>query len=163
MSQNSSLEKIWLDRHDDKQSHDASRKAFGSAIKNTAAGLDAIDSGSGDFIKRVYDEAIDFGGHPNVRSILPNISAEERDDAYHVQLGGLYGPEAVQVAQALVACLDFGQAIGLTLLRSLKHPSEEMAQVFNDLDFAKQCALVEIFNSQNGEPAATGATSSPAR
>jgi len=145
MNSDPELEQIWLDRHRDVEGLAKCRKAFTPAVKNTSAAINQIQDGSGDFIRQMYEAAIDFGGHPNVSSVMRHLSLRETEEQNHVNLAGLYGAAAPATAQALVACLEFGQAIALVLLRSLKDPTEEMAEALAELDATKTRTVETIF------------------
>lgn len=145
MSRNPDLERVWLDRHRDKAGLAACRKSFTSAVKDTAKGINAIQADSGDIVLQAYEAAIDFGGHPNVRSVFGHVSVNDPGgDEYHVNLAGLYGPEAREISQALVACLDFGQAIAIVLLRSLKDPTEDQGRALDALNDGKEAAVASL-------------------
>jgi len=60
--------KVWLDRHVDKASRDASKRKF--ALAELLNFLEGIDRSVGERLRALYEDAIDRGGHPNERAIL---------------------------------------------------------------------------------------------
>lgn len=142
MSEDENLERVWLNRHDSPEALRACRRTFGKAVSHTAKALNEIQTGSGEIVTEAYDAAIDFGGHPNVRSVFGHVSlTEPNEDEVMVTLAGLYSADNIEVSRSLLACLDFGQAIGSVLFRGLEHQTQEVADAFDALQDAKERAL----------------------
>jgi hypothetical protein len=60
------------------------RKHLSSAVNDAARSINAQQAGSGDWIYDIYQSAIDFGAHPNPRSILLHLNfSPDEGDAYH--------------------------------------------------------------------------------
>jgi hypothetical protein len=140
MSKDKSLETVWLSRHDSPDAFKASRRAFQSAVADTAAAMKAIEPSYGALIKDAYDAAIDFGGHPNPFGLLQHLSfGDATEGGYQpVQIGALYGPESHYVKRALVACLDYAMALGIVLIHCLEKPSPEAVAALNGLNETKE-------------------------
>ncbi|MBK8158653.1 MAG: hypothetical protein IPK59_07750 [Rhodospirillaceae bacterium] len=69
------LAEIWLKRHDDDAAMKASKNRFKQA--DIVASIHAKDSKAADLYERFYQECIDFGAHPNERSVTGALTMEE--------------------------------------------------------------------------------------
>jgi hypothetical protein len=70
------LGEVWLRRHDGPMEKKAVRKAFTPA--EIKAALGKTDMGLQKVFDSLYEHSIDFGGHPNERSLTSNLSLTER-------------------------------------------------------------------------------------
>jgi hypothetical protein len=77
------LEMVWLHRHDGGDAHGKMLNAF-KATKAKKA-VQSIDPGLGDWYSDLYENAIDFGGHPNPKGVTPIIRCDE-DSFSHIDL-----------------------------------------------------------------------------
>jgi putative transcriptional regulator len=79
------LGEVWLRRHDGPTEKKAVRKAFTPTEIRELLGK--IDQGLQKVFDSLYEYSIDFGGHPNQRSLTSNLSLTEkgRTKAYKVQ------------------------------------------------------------------------------
>src|SRR5262249_39606420 len=78
MHRNPGHDLVWLGRHDqDPAKAKAAREEFtiGRVRKSIAAGDRAAEVR----FKRLYDDAIDFGAHPNERALSSNLKRTETD------------------------------------------------------------------------------------
>jgi hypothetical protein len=85
MHQNTGHGETWLRRHDGLDEKKAVRKAFTpTEIKEL---LGNLDKGLQKVFDELYEYSIDFGGHPNERSLTSNLSLKEseRTKEYRVQ------------------------------------------------------------------------------
>ncbi len=139
MVQEPDLQDVWLNRHSSEQAYKLCRRRFSSAVADTAKSIGRREASYGQMIMDAYDAAIDFGGHPNLRSVLlhTSFSVDERAAFQGVQLVSLYGADSAQVKRALVACLDYALAIGLVLIHSLPAASSKGVAALDDLNSAK--------------------------
>lgn len=102
------LETIWLSRDRDAGARSKCRKAFTieNIIKHLATAQDAA------FAERVmdaYQSTIDFGAHPNSRSVLRSLSVKDLPSGHRsVSFTYMYSSDSGQVGQALVACAEIG-------------------------------------------------------
>jgi hypothetical protein len=144
------LEEIWSSRHKDATSRMRCRRKFQSAVRETSVKLNALQAGSGDWIFEAYESAIDFGAHPNARSVLTHVSLEpHEDDAFHrLSLVGLYGSESWETSRSLVACMDYGMAIAVVLVRCLEHPSQEIQSRLFELNTLKERVVANLMQSE---------------
>jgi hypothetical protein len=134
------LAQLWLNRHDSPDARKASRRAFSSAVVDTAEALRQINPGIGDLVQDAYDAAIDFGAHPNPMGVLQYLTFKSVDDSEfeHVNVGVLYGATSWRTKQAVVACLDFAMVIGIVLLHAQPRIDEDAARALNDLVATKE-------------------------
>jgi hypothetical protein len=78
INRNPSLEKVWLDRHQGDADMKASKKAFqhvGVSESVTGANRDAAER-----FEKMYQWAIDVGGHPNERAVTANMKMTKEPD-----------------------------------------------------------------------------------
>jgi hypothetical protein len=69
---NPSLGMVWLNRHQDDASRKAAKRAFlHSAVKATVA---TVNQHAAKRFEELYQRTIDFGGHPNERSVTGSMS-----------------------------------------------------------------------------------------
>jgi hypothetical protein len=72
ISRNPALGAVWLNRHDDPKSLEAAKNAF--SHRKVAATVVAVNRHAGERFDELYQRTIDFGGHPNERSVTSNMS-----------------------------------------------------------------------------------------
>src|SRR6266851_1733208 len=102
--------KIWWNRDDSAETTKACQNEFKvGTVRKTHEGL---DPGSAASMKRLYDDAITMGAHPNPGGVMSTLFIEEAD-AETVTLGvGILHPEPVLVLSTIKAAVDV--AMGLT-------------------------------------------------
>lgn len=107
----------------------------------------------------MLDAAIDFGAHPNIKSVFGHVRILEdvpEDPYFRVNLAGLYGADHWETYRTLIGCLDFALAIAVVLTRALENPDQEhqeQLQVFND----EKNRVSEAFTSGGNEADDEGA------
>lgn len=127
INKNRKLESVWTDRHKGDAERKACRVAFTGAVAEVAKSVERAQPGGGYWLREAYDTAIDFGGHPNFKSVFGHISVEEdrvEDPFYRVNLAGLYGADHWETRRILIACADFALAIAVVLTRALDKPDQ---------------------------------------
>lgn len=72
---NPDLGELWLNRHRDTKALQAQRGAF--SHKKVAACVKAANRHAGQRFEDLYQRTIDFGGHPNERSVTGNLKMSE--------------------------------------------------------------------------------------
>ena len=100
---------VWL-RRNEEGGKQKSRNLFtyGKVIKN----LKKQDSGTASIIDKLYSETIDFGAHPNMASIMSNVSIveEEHESSFklnYFNVGNIQHQFCMKrVSQVGLACLD---------------------------------------------------------
>lgn len=117
------LQKIWLERNNDKESKNACRNAF--TISQMFRYLEqAHDKEFTDGLRDVYGATIDFGAHPNSHSVIRSTLIEELESGNHaVNFAYIHGSGSFELRQSLVACAEVGVAVFFILLICHeKHP-----------------------------------------
>jgi hypothetical protein len=105
----------WLRRHDSPATKRAAKAAF-QHIK-VAATVAAADTRLGRVFETLYDHCIDYGGHPNERSVTTNTIARRTDTHHERRQVYLHGDDT---AQALA--LKTTARVGLCALEILEVP-----------------------------------------
>jgi hypothetical protein len=75
---NPALGKVWLDRHQNQAALKASRKAF--THEAVSASVTAANMHAGKRFNEMYQKTIDWGGHPNERSVTGNMTMVKEAD-----------------------------------------------------------------------------------
>ncbi|MGH7091007.1 MAG: hypothetical protein ACREE4_13395 [Stellaceae bacterium] len=73
--------------------------------------LEKSDLHLSNFVTQLYDSLIDFGAHPNSRSILNHLSFETRYERQAVTLAILHNPDSRSVLGTLAACFETGVCV----------------------------------------------------
>lgn len=112
---------IWVNRHRDKGSLKCCRQVF--TVSNAVTALMLVNTEMAEYVQGLYDASIDFGAHPNQRSILAHVSAmaARTDSAGGLGLTVLYGVNSWHVNSALLVCVEVGQAIAFLIAASADH------------------------------------------
>jgi len=84
VARNPKLAEIWMNRHDNETSKDACKRQFmiGNMWKDLAKESRRIAKEA----KALYETSIDCGGHPNERSVTPNVVQKKDRSGYHVKI-----------------------------------------------------------------------------
>lgn len=145
-SSDKKMSEIWFNRGKSKTATDNCRKAF--TIGAVVAKLSYISPDMSDYLKKLYDWSIEYGAHPNIKSISHHLhDSGEVDDKFrafsHI---GVYGENSHQVNSALLICVNVGQAIAFLLSASAKdHPFiNERKDVFQNWMDEKNQIMDEI-------------------
>jgi hypothetical protein len=147
MGEDESLQRIWADRHRSAKAMKLCRRKFSSAVAETARAIEAVEQqeGPAKWINDCYQGAIDFGAHPNPRSIYPHVGVAEEEDAYLVSLAALYSSDSMEVSRSLMACLDYGVVIAVVLAHGLKSPTHDLSEKLSRLNDTKERLTQELF------------------
>lgn len=143
---------IWLKRDSTPEARKRCKRKFGSAVPDAAKCIQAKDWAAPNteaWIRQAYDEAIDFGGHPNPKSVIPyaRVNEDHPDGHCHITLAAVYGADSFEVARCLMACLDVGLLIALILSNCRDEPSEDAVIALNRLNELKEELTGECFPS----------------
>ncbi|OYX56921.1 MAG: hypothetical protein B7Y86_09245 [Brevundimonas subvibrioides] len=106
--------------------------------------LNDLQPDSGDLINDAYEAAIDFGAHPNPRSIFPHVRAGDKDDYYVVRLITLYSTDQFEAKRALLAAVEYGIAIAIVGIRAKATASQELADKLNGVIDLRDSLEAEI-------------------
>jgi hypothetical protein len=112
---NPQLAKVWLDRHIDEAGMKASKSAFQHVQVLQSA--KAANSHAGARFEQLYQRTIDFGGHPNERSVTGSMKMTKQDDRRQMLAVMIHGDDAAfnsglkSVAQCAMVSLEMLQVI----------------------------------------------------
>ena len=143
---------IWLKRDSTPEARKLCRRKFGSAVPDAAKRIQAKSWAAPNteaWIRQAYDEAIDFGGHPNPKGVMPyvRVNKDHPDGHRHISLAGVYGADSFETARCLMACLDVGLLIALILSNCREEPSKDAVITLNRLNELKEELTIECFPS----------------
>ncbi len=100
-------EKAYLARDRNKRT---CRESF--TMAKAVSKLRRIDPNLGTFFKEHYEAQIDFGAHPNAKSVVNHLSLSKRNDGMTgMTLTILHDPGSGSITQTLMACLETGIAL----------------------------------------------------
>ena len=120
-----SLAMLWLNRHRDEAGMKASKKAFHHIP--VAAAVAAANQHAGKRYEDLYQQTIDWGGHPNERSVTGNLKMiEERDR--RIMLAIMLHGDGVELDLALKTAARCG-TVSLELLQVLYNARFELLGV----------------------------------
>lgn len=144
------IEKVWLQRHVSRRALERCRREL--TVKKAVDKLKSLSPEMAEFVISNYDASIDFGAHPNRRSVFNHlVNVGQIDDKYHgFELVGVYGRNSREVNNSLLVCIDVGQAIAFLIVASAKkHPLiYDRLDVFQNWMDEKNKVIEEI----TGEP-----------
>jgi hypothetical protein len=112
---NPELEEVWLNRHDDDASFKKQKKAFQQV--NVLASVKAANRHAGGRFEDLYQRTIDFGGHPNERSVTGNLRMVKEPGKRNMMAILLHGD-----GPALDHALKTVAQCGMTSLEMLQIP-----------------------------------------
>lgn len=115
INRNPSLGDVWLDRHVDEPGLKASKRAFQHVA--VVDSVKAANRHAAERFETIYQRTIDFGGHPNERSVTANIKVTEELDRRQMLAILLHG-DGVQLDMALKTVAQCGM-IALELLETI--------------------------------------------
>ena len=107
------LSEVWLRRHDNSAAKRAAKAEF--TITKIRQSISTRDRHAAERFQRLYDDSIDFGGHPNERAITSNLVKNERNGAEQLEQVLLHGDGPaldhafISVARAGLLALDILQ------------------------------------------------------
>ncbi len=117
VARNEARQEIWLRRHDD----DLSRRRVASdfTIRNVLENLQSADAKTHTVAKRLYEQTIDLGGHPNERTVSTQI--ETKTSGSHIEFTAEY-VLCGDISHKL--CLKTAAQIGICCLDIFAHVFE---------------------------------------
>jgi hypothetical protein len=123
---NPELQDVWLKRDSDDKARRTCRKEFSSG-KMFHYLSKAHNREFSDRLREIYDSTIDFGAHPNNRSLMSSTRIEELDTGEHaLNFAYLHGVGSFELRQSLLACAEIGLAVFFVALICFeKHPHLE--------------------------------------
>lgn len=116
ISRNTDLAEVWLRRHDDPDAAKRMKTAF--TLSQIRSSIAAVDRTGAERFRRLYDDSIDFGAHPNERAITGNMTMTRLDPSSvrveHVLMhepGLQFDYGLLSVARAGVCALEILQGV----------------------------------------------------
>lgn len=131
------LENVWIQRHGSEKENVACRKEF--TFKKAVEPLKERAPDIYELALLVYENAIDYGAHPNIKGVLSHVTIgdQREDNCLAFSHASLYGTTHIETLRALCACLDFGfTIIGIITLSSPRDGNSLLADL-NRLSAAK--------------------------
>lgn len=123
MTEDEQLVDIWLRRHKDAEHEKFCRKSFGSAVSDTSRSIGQKQAELGTLVSELNQASIDFGGHPNLKSVLPHMSLKDLEEHVEVALVCLYDANDRHIQFNLIACAETGIACAfVAALAAKNHP-----------------------------------------
>ena len=119
------LEMVWLDRHNDDASTKKQKKAFAHVA--VLASVKAANRHAGDRFENLYQRTIDFGGHPNERSVTGNMKMVKEPGKRTMMAIGQHG-DGLALDHALKSVAQ-GGVISLEMLQIPFHARFELLGV----------------------------------
>ena len=105
LHRNADVRMIWLNRHKDAASMELSRNALShNKVKKT---VEVANGDAAERFEKLYQWAIDFGGHPNERSVTGNMKIVEGEDRREM-LAIMQHGDGLQLDAALVGTARCG-------------------------------------------------------
>ena len=124
INNNSALGEVWIQRHQNEKALKKVRGSFANrAIMNT---LDEVDPNLCKTVSTLYDRTIDFGGHPNERSITSNLLMASNDTDVQIRQLYLQG-DSVTLEHGLKSAAQ----IGVSALYILRHVFREKFDILD--------------------------------
>jgi hypothetical protein len=122
MLRRSELQDIWLKRHQDTESRKRCRREFGAGLIATVSKrLGEVLVDGDNLIIEHYDKLIDYGGHPNIASVILGLETEETDEHHLVHLPGV---ATDMIEKALCICFETGLYTALVMSHRRPIPKE---------------------------------------
>lgn len=148
MKDDATLESVWIDRDKGEEQRAACRRIFTSAVKDAGRKLRSIDSGIGNYLEELYDAAITFGAHPNVRAVVPHLDVSEHEDGRHwvISFTCSYAEDSFEVKRALLACSEYGMMIAYMIaqLAGATGDADEVSARFNRVNDRKNVVAAAL-------------------
>lgn len=143
-------QKTWLNRNSSPEALRVSKRMFGSAVREASKRIQEktwVAPNTDEWINEAYDQAIDFGAHPNPNSVWPYTQIKKQQDEHiHVSLAGVYGPGSFETDRCLMACLDYGLVIAVILTSCGDEPSQDALTGLQQLNELKEKLTKNYFS-----------------
>lgn len=139
MSKDKALVDKWVSRNESPEGMKACKSAFQAPIKKAQKIMNALRLGYGDVMYQLYDWTIDFGAHPNPKTVTlhARLSDDEDSGVTRYENIALYGDGSFEFERTLFACIEIGLITVIALLMSYENTSPESVQGINALNEEK--------------------------
>ena len=125
LNKNPALRKVWLDRHVDASSLEASANSL--SHRKVQKTVTQANRHAGEQFEKLYQQTIDFGGHPNERSVTGNMKMQKQPGRREM-LAILQHGDGVQLDAILKATAQCGLC-SLEILQGIFNPRFELLGV----------------------------------
>jgi hypothetical protein len=122
LNKNPALRKVWLDRHVDAGSLEASANSL--SHRKVQKTVTQANRHAGERFEKLYQQTIDFGGHPNERSVTGNMKMQKQPGRREM-LAILQHGDGVQLDAILKATAQCGLC-SLEILQAIFNPRFEL-------------------------------------
>jgi hypothetical protein len=147
------LFQAWADREKGEAQRKACRKAFSSAVTDAAKDLSKVEASLAQYIQNLYEESITYGAHPNVSSVLANVSRPtDGGDHWRVNFGRIYVAGDGEIEHALLACAEYGLVVAYINVRGTpSHPEGKiLTERFQQLHLQRKSLATKLY--QGADP-----------
>ncbi|MEX0915320.1 MAG: hypothetical protein WDZ60_05450 [Wenzhouxiangellaceae bacterium] len=155
MVQDTKLCDVWLSRGKNEDCRKECRKKF--AVNKMIGALEQAHSQEfADRVKLIYDTSIDFGAHPNYKTILGGVQIDDSSsDETKLQFTYIHDIESFEARQSLIACAETGlRVLFIALICNPDHSDIESIAA-EALSFEERVPiLVKSLGLEGGPPAA---------
>jgi hypothetical protein len=122
LNRDQTLRKIWLNRHVDAASLEACSNAL--SHRKVQKTVTAVNRHAGQRFEKLYQLTIDFGGHPNERSVTGNMKMQDQKDR-RIMLAIMQHGDGLQLDAILKATAQCGLC-SLEILQGVFNPRFEL-------------------------------------
>jgi hypothetical protein len=109
---------VWWNRGESPAATQASKDEF--TISNVRRTHEALDSDTAAGMRKVYDDTISLGGHPNLPGVILGLRVKDRDEESVTIAVGILHPIPANMIATIKAAIDV--ATGLARVVSLIYP-----------------------------------------
>lgn len=133
------LTEIYVNRHNDSASMKQCRRKLGTAVADTAKVLQSDDN-EWALLDEAYQSLIDFGAHPNVRSVFSHVrfGKDRPDGLMSVEHISVHGPNDHETMRAMLACLDISLVVIAVLATMKEDAVDELQRLIVELNDTKE-------------------------
>lgn len=120
------LQDVWRERDSDKRARQRCRDEF-TAGRMFRYLSEAHDQAFSDRVQDMYESTIDFGAHPNNRSLISSTRIEDLGTGEHeLSFTYIHGIDSFELRQSLIACAEIGLTVFFVALICFDaHPRQE--------------------------------------
>lgn len=148
MSKKESLCEVWINRNSSPEDTNKCKNAFSAAIKSAQKIVSEHQPELGHWMYALYESTIDFGAHPNAKTVTLHTRILENEEGYiRIENVGLYGVENHGYLCTLLACVEMGLVTAFVLALSAGELSDEANQALHGLNMQKE-ALEDLIRKK---------------
>jgi hypothetical protein len=122
LNKNPTMRKVWLNRHVDAASLEACVNSL--SYRKVQKTVTQVNRAAGELLEKLYRQTIDFGGHPNERSVTGNMKMQKQQDR-RVMLAIMQHGDGLQLDAILKATARCGLC-SLEILQGVFNPRFEL-------------------------------------